>query len=119
MNDERKIHNRNTLRSALNHCATELASLNKGMLNIQDALTDHFSANETKSDGERLQAIDAVTQSLEAVSEFLRELSDQCAPDWAANVDEAAASIKLRDVADRLAGREATPSPNSGDFELF
>lgn len=68
-----------------------------------------------------LQSLDRISQSLDAISDYLGGLSKLASPHWKIDVTEASRCVKLAEVADRLNGvkREASAHGDTGDFEDF
>jgi len=66
-----------------------------------------------------LQSLDRLCQSLDAVAEFLKELSNGASPDWKFDVTRAAEAVKLSDVSERLIGRKSEADDSCGEFEDF
>lgn len=65
-----------------------------------------------------LQQIDQVTQHLEGLSSFVRDLGCQVEPAWNVRPDIAAATLTLSDQARRLLGKEVVPE-DSSELILF
>lgn len=68
-----------------------------------------------------LQSLDRMSQSLDAISDYLGSASKLSSPEWKIDVAEAARSIKLADVSDRLKGlkQEASSGTHAGDYDDF
>ena len=104
-------------RGFLSRYADELAALAQGLETLQSTLSD----TNTRSAGsvEGRQALDALTQRAQALADVARRmpgleaLSDK-------NIGLLIASVKLADVAARLAGQQpSVKSAPAGDVELF
>lgn len=71
----------------------------------------------------RLQALDALTQALDGVSDFLCALAPTVPSHWSCDATQAAGVVTLSDLARRLSrsAPEASPSlgGEAGEFELF
>lgn len=72
----------------------------------------------------RLQTLDALTQSLNGVSEFLDALAPTLPPRWTCDAARAAGTLTLSDLARRLGGGPAPasgllPAGEAGELELF
>jgi hypothetical protein len=71
----------------------------------------------------RLQSLDALTQSLHGVAEFLQALAPTVPPHWSCDAARAAEGLTLSDLAGRLAQRvadaAALQADEAGEFELF
>ena len=70
-----------------------------------------------------LQSLDRLSQSLDAVSNYLIGISKLAKPEWKIDVSEALKSVKLADVSERLSGIKSETSDaqqnGAGDFEDF
>lgn len=66
-----------------------------------------------------LQSLDRLCQNLGAVADFLQGLSGSASSDWKVDVANAAEAVKLADVSERLTGRKADQSEETGEFEDF
>ena len=70
-----------------------------------------------------LQCLDRLSQSLDAVSNYLVGISKLTKPEWKIDVSEALRSVKLADVSERLSGIKSETSDaeqsGAGDFEDF
>jgi hypothetical protein len=70
-----------------------------------------------------LQCLDRLSQSLDAVSNYLGGISKLAKPEWKIDVSEALSSVKLADVSERLSGIKSETSDaeqsGAGDFEDF
>ena len=70
-----------------------------------------------------LQSLDRLSQSLDAVSNYLVGISKLTKPEWKIDVSEALKSVKLADVSERLSGIKSETSDaqqnGAGDFEDF
>jgi hypothetical protein len=68
-----------------------------------------------------LQTLDRISQSLDALSDYLGGASKLALPEWKIDVVEASRGVKLAEICDRLASvkREAGSETAAGDFEDF
>jgi len=69
----------------------------------------------------KLQSIDRIWQSLEAISDYLSGVSNLSSASWKIDVAAASQSVKLAEVAERLRGikRSQDAHNEAGDFEDF
>jgi hypothetical protein len=69
----------------------------------------------------KLQSMDRIWQSLEAISDYLGGVSNLSSPSWKIDVVEASRSVKLAEVSERLRGIKRTQDAHhdAGDFEDF
>ena len=69
----------------------------------------------------KLQSIDRIWQSLEAISDYLGGVSNLSSASWKIDVATASQSVKLAEVAERLRGIKPAQDAHSeaGDFEDF
>lgn len=71
----------------------------------------------------RLQALDALTQTLDGVSDFLCALAPTVPSHWSCEATQAAGVVTLSDLARRLSCSDPGASPSSsgeaGELELF
>lgn len=71
---------------------------------------------------EEAQALDALAQKLDALTEFLARLSQGAPAAWRLDIADAIGQVFLTDLAHRLCcehAPEADLHPPTGDFELF
>jgi hypothetical protein len=68
-----------------------------------------------------LQSLDRISQSLDAISDYLGGASKLSSPAWKIDVAEASRCVKLAEVSDRLNGikREDASQDSAGDFDDF
>lgn len=68
-----------------------------------------------------LQSLDRISQSLDAISDYLGGASKLSSPAWKIDVTEASRCVKLAEVSDRLNGikREGASQDSAGDFDDF
>lgn len=68
-----------------------------------------------------LQSLDRISQSLEAISDYLGGASKISSSDWKINVAEASRCVKVAELSDRLNGikREEVSQNGAGDFDDF
>jgi hypothetical protein len=69
----------------------------------------------------KLQSIDRIWQSLEAISDYLGGVSNLSSPTWKIDVAEASQNVKLAEIVERLRGikRSQDAHNEAGDFEDF
>jgi hypothetical protein len=69
-----------------------------------------------------LQSLDRLCQNLGAVADFLGGIADGSSPDWKVDIRDAAHTVKLADVCDRLTGRKSdigATADATGEFDDF
>jgi hypothetical protein len=70
-----------------------------------------------------LQCLDRISQSLDAISDYLGGISKQSSGEWKIDVAEASRGVKLAEVSERLNGNkhegEEASQSSAGDFEEF
>lgn len=68
-----------------------------------------------------LQSLDRISQSLEAISDYLGGASKISSPDWKIDVAEASRCVKIAEMSDRLNGiaRDDASHNGAGDFDDF
>lgn len=68
-----------------------------------------------------LQSLDRISQSLDAISDYLGGASKISSPDWKIDVAEASRCVKIAEIGDRLNGiaREDASQNGAGDFDDF
>ena len=90
--------------------------------NIIGNLVDSGALGSSQSLYE-LQCVDALCQNLDAISDYLKGMSEGSSAEWQIDVVQAARSIKLAQVRDRLSGSERESGEeltgNAGDFDDF
>lgn len=107
------------LTAVLGRVGAELNHLHTQSEVLQNLLSDVVrSAQGAFGDMISLQQIDQVTQHLEGLSAFIRDLGHQIEPDWNVRPDQAAATLTLADQARRLLGQETVPE-DSSELILF
>jgi hypothetical protein len=106
---------------ATQRVAAELSSLSDRLQRLEDGLEIVFTHSGHALDGETigmLQEVDVVLQSVQALSQYLVQISDATMADGTVYVEPALERVPLRDVARRLGGcvevRDTT-----GHAELF
>lgn len=112
------------LADVLRTVGLELADLGRAASELQAALSPlSLAARRGGADLYRLQALDAVTQALHGVSDFISALAPTVPAHWTCDAARAARVVTLSDLGRRL-GRAAPESPQppgggAGDLELF
>ena len=66
-----------------------------------------------------LQALDRLSQSLEAMSDFVGELAKLSPPDWKIDATAASHAVGLAELGRRLNGAACIAEEATGDFEFF
>ena len=66
-----------------------------------------------------LQSLDSLGQMLDALAQFLTDMAAQIPPDWTFDPTNAAASVKLKDLANRLANQNQENQNPDNDCEFF
>jgi hypothetical protein len=68
-----------------------------------------------------LQSLDRISQSLDAICDYLGGAANISSPDWKIDVAEASRCVKIAEVSDRLNGirREEVSQGGAGDFDDF
>ena len=68
-----------------------------------------------------LQSLDRLSQSLDAISDYLGGASKISSPDWKIDVAEASRCVKIAEMSDRLNGitRDDASHNVAGDFDDF
>jgi len=114
--------NRFALPKIMSCASEELRALHTKMETLQGLIdpteAKGFDAHQS------LQDLDYVTQSLEALSDFFDGLSADTPESWGFDSLPAADRVKLRDIADRLRGKNVprdikTLASNDDDYDLF
>lgn len=113
------------LTGGLKGAAHELALLQAHVLRLQDIchVPEHAAGLDSVLVRE-LQALDLISQRLEVLGAYLRQVAAAVPYDPAVDLTLALASVPLQDMADRLAAHaadEEAPAEafDSGDFDLF
>jgi hypothetical protein len=104
------------LADVLEVCARELQALTEQCERLQALISPVLRRVE---DGEEIQAMDLLTQSLNGVAQYLAALSQGVAPGWRVDAAQAASGVTIHDLACRLQGVAAAPPVPSGDFDFF
>lgn len=102
----------------------ELADLGRLTSELQVALSpSELGIGQERAAPYRLQTLDALTQTLHGVSDFLRALAPTVPVHWSCDAKRAAEAITLSDLARRLscsmADDRPCPSEEAGELELF
>ena len=104
------------LSRTLGACAGELAALADRCEALQAGLAPALQSGAAI---EEAQMLDLLTQSLASVADYLHALSNDIPKDWVVDASPAAASVRLSELAKRLAGGALLPPPESGELDLF
>ncbi|RAK59452.1 hypothetical protein DJ021_06355 [Phenylobacterium hankyongense] len=104
------------LSQVLATCAGELADLAARCGRLQTTLSPALARTADLEDG---QALDLVTQTLEALSAYMGALGRGLPAAWTADAAAAAAGLPLADLAARLQGLAAAAAADSGELDLF
>ncbi len=102
--------------------ATELHQLSKVTARIECAVSGLILNSPGGASGlhHDLQSLDSLGQMLDALAQFLNDMAAQIPPGWQFDPTKAASSIKLKDLAQRLANQKQTSqSQNNDECELF
>lgn len=91
----------------------ELVAAREMALGLQDAVAELLAS---EGDGFsaavfRLQSLDRLTQTLEDLAGYVAALAQGAGPGWRPDLTEALATLRLRDLAERLSGCEPVPAP--------
>lgn len=98
----------------LGACAAELADLARLCEELQGALTPGFSSANIQD----AQALDLVTQSLAALSQYLGSMAAEAPGSWALDPTALAAALPLASLGDRLVAAKTTAEA-AGELCLF
>jgi len=104
------------LSDVLTAAAGVLQDLESRCAGLQDALSPTVASG---LNGEAIQDLDHVTQSLASLSYFLAALADGLPGDWRADARAAARDLPLEGVAAALSLARLEPRAAAGDLELF
>lgn len=112
------------LRDVLRAVGREVADLGRVASNLQGVLGPAEPwLGRDDAVLRRLQSLDALTQSLHGVAEFLQALASALPPHWSCDPAQAADELTLSDLAGRLAleapGAAVRREEEAGEFELF
>ncbi|MDB5452919.1 MAG: hypothetical protein JWO33_1497 [Caulobacteraceae bacterium] len=95
-------------------CARELTDLTQTCEALQDALSSGFGQAAIQD----AQALDLVTQSLAALSQYLGAIGAAAPPDWILDATAVAQALPLAGLGARLIGAQP-PSEAEGELFLF
>ena len=98
----------------LGACAAELDDLNR----LCEALQGALSAGFSRANLQDAQALDLVTQSLAALSQYLGAMAAETPSAWALDPTPLAAALPLASLGDRLIAAKTTPEA-AGELCLF
>ncbi len=111
------------LGAAIARAGVEARALDRLALELQRAVGDALgAATDAGSDVLELQRLDYLQQSLAGLADFLARLADETPDACRADATRAAATVRLRDLARRLAGEsedEIGPADAGGDVDFF
>jgi hypothetical protein len=101
----------------------ELRLLSDGVNDLQELVSNLVVAGAFGASRSiyELQSMDRISQSLDAIADYLNGVSKLASPEWKIDAAEAARCVKLAELGDRLTGvkREDTSPNNAGDFDDF
>lgn len=101
----------------------EIRMLSDGINDLQELISNLVVAGAFGGSHSlyELQSLDRISQSLDAISDYLGGASKLSSQDWKIDVAEASRCVKLAEISDRLNGvkREETTQSGSGDFDDF
>jgi len=102
----------------------EVRVLSDGVNDLQDLIGNLVVAGAFGGSPSlyQLQCLDRISQSLDAISDYLGGISKLSSSDWKIDVAEASRSVKLAEVSERLNGIKSeseAPESGAGDFEDF
>lgn len=98
---------------AISRAAEALARLHEDCVSLQDFDTPESLAKMSLADMQRRQALDRITQEVEALSAYLNAFS------LTQDLDAALKAVHLAELRDRLAAETPQPEPVSGEPDLF
>jgi hypothetical protein len=105
------------LAAALESCAAELAALGEICAGLQESLSPLLLR---AADVEKVQALDLVTQSLDALSSYLGAVATEAPAGAEVDAEAATSGLKLADLAARLAGGRGREDPeDAGELDMF
>ena len=119
------ITDSDAISSSLGAAGDEIERLATAVLKLQNSLGSALESVSMRESDDifDLQALDQHTQALEAIATFLRALATQSDIDWRVNANDAAQSLKLKDLASRLVGQRDNANEadqaDSGDCTFF
>jgi hypothetical protein len=101
----------------------EIRMLSDGVNDLQELISNLVVAGAFGGSHSlyELQSLDRISQSLDAISDYLGGASKLSSQDWKIDVAEASRCVKLAEISDRLNGvkREETTQSGWGDFDDF
>ena len=112
-----------TVSEALALLSDELRLVSDGVSELQELIGNLVGAGAFSGSQSvyQLQALDRLTQSVEAAADFMSAIARQAKPEWKIDAVDAARNIKLAEMSERLSGVTMADksSANSGDFDEF
>lgn len=112
-----------TVSEALALLSDELRLVSDGVSELQELIGSLVGAGAFSGSQSvyQLQALDHLTQSVEAAADFMSAIARQAKPEWKIDAVDAARNIKLAEMSERLSGITMADksSANSGDFDEF
>lgn len=101
----------------------EVRLLADAMNELQEVVGKLVSSGQISGSGAlyELQSIDCISQSLDAISDYLGGISKLASPEWKIDAAEASRCVKLAEMSDRLNGikRDEDSHGAAGDFDDF
>jgi hypothetical protein len=101
----------------------EVRLLADAMNELQEVVGKLVSSGQISGSGAlyELQSIDRISQSLDAISDYLGGVSKLALPEWEIDAAEASRCVKLAEMSDRLNGikRDEDSHGAAGDFDDF
>jgi hypothetical protein len=110
-----------SLAGVLGAVGEELRDLGAALERLQAAFSPLLlQAAQDPAQHRNAQALDLLTQRLQALAGFIQSLEAQIPPAWRLDLDAPLGQITLSDLAARLTGQlPADPGEASGLFEMF
>jgi hypothetical protein len=101
----------------------EIRMLSDGVNDLQELIGNLVVAGAFGGSNSlyELQSLDRISQSLEAISDYLGGASKISSPDWKIDVAEASRCVRIAEMSDRLNGikRDDASHNGAGDFDDF
>lgn len=101
----------------------EVRLLADGVNDLQEVIGKLVSAGAISGSSSlyELQSLDRISQSLDAISDYLGGVSKLSSQEWKIDAAEASRCVKLAEVSDRLNGikRDEASHADAGDFDDF
>lgn len=98
---------------AISRAAEALARLHETCLGLQDFDTSEAAAGMSAIEMQRRQALDRITQEVDALSRYLKAFF------LTRDLDAALQAVHLAELRDRLAAEAPPPEPEYGEPDLF